>query len=259
MKKYSDVTYDFSGKVALITGATSGIFQAVAKGYGAAGAAVALTRNVNKDGAEETKSAIEKSGGTAKVYQCDVANVPQIVSTVKQVISDFGKIDVLITGAGNQYRSKAEEFPEDKWDSVMDVHCKGSYFMCREVGRHMIERGEGGKIINCSSLLAFSGGLTVPAYAAAKGAVTQFTKALCNEWAKYNINVNAIAPGYYLTRITQPLADDPVRNEGILSRLPVGKWGDCEDIVGSFLFLGSQASDYIHGTILTVDGGWMAR
>ena len=257
MKKYNGVTFDLTGKVAVITGAASGIFQGVAKGYGEAGADIAIA-DVNMKGAEETKKAIEEMGVTAKVYNCDVTKVPVIVETVAQIIKDFGKIDILVNGAGTLFRAKCEEYPEDKWDFVMNVH-KGSFFMCREVGRHMIERGEGGKIINTSSMLAWSGGYLVPSYAAGKAAVTQFTKSLCNEWAQYGINVNAIAPGYILTDITRPIHDDPNRNPSIMQRLPVGKWGEPDDLVGPFLFLGSGASDYIHGTIVPVDGGWLAR
>ncbi len=258
MKTFDGVTYDLSGRVAVITGGSSGIFQAVAKGYGEAGADVAIV-DVNMDGAGQTKKAIEEMGRKAEVYQCDVSKVPQIVETVEKIIGDFGKVDVLVNGAGVLFRSKSEEYPEDKWDFVLNVQAKGTFFMCREVGRHMIERGEGGKIVNCSSMLAWSGGYLVPSYAAAKAAITQFTKSLCNEWAPHNINVNAIAPGYILTEITRPIMEDPDRNKTILDRLPVGRWGDPEDLVGPFLFLGSGASDYIHGTILPVDGGWLAR
>ena len=258
MKKYKDVTYDFSGKVAVITGGSSGIFQEVAKGYGETGASVAII-DVNMKGAEETKKAIEEKGGTARVYNCDVSKVPVIVDTVARIVKDFGKIDVLVNGAGVLWRSKSEEYPEDKWDFVLDVQAKGTFFMCREVGRHMIESGEGGKIINTSSMLAWSGGYLVPSYAAAKAAIHQFTKSLCNEWAPHGINVNAIAPGYILTDITRPIHDDPKRNPTVLSRLPVGRWGNPTDLVGPFLFLGSEAADYIHGTILPVDGGWLAR
>lgn len=258
MKEFEDVSFNFSGKVAVITGASSGIFQEVAKGYGEAGAAVAIC-DVNMEGARETKRAIEQIGGTARVYNCDVSKVPVIVDTVARIIKDFGKIDILINGAGVLFRAKSEEYPEDKWDWVNNVQAKGTFFMCREVGRHMLERGEGGKIINCSSMLAWSGGYLVPAYAAAKAAITQFTKSLCNEWAAHGINVNAIAPGYILTEITRPIHDDPKRNPSILERLPVGRWGNPKDLIGPFLFLGSRASDYIHGTILPVDGGWLAR
>ena len=141
---------------------------------------------------------------------------------------------------------------------MLDVQAKGTFFMCREVGRHMLERGEG-KIVNTSSMLAYSGGFLVPAYAAAKSAIHMFTKSLCNEWSSRGINVNAIAPGYILTDMTRPIHDDPKRNPTIMDRLPVGRWGAPEDMVGPFLFLASGASDYVHGETLNVDGGWMAR
>ncbi len=258
MKSYKDVTFDFSGKVAVITGASSGIFQAVARGYAAAGAAVAIC-DVNMKGAAETLKMIEDAGGKGKVYSCDVSNVPVIVETVAQIIKDFGQIDVLINGAGVNYRCASVDLTEEKWDFVVDIQAKGTFFMCREVGRHMIERGKGGKIVNTSSMLAWSGGYIVPAYAAGKAAITQVTKALCNEWSPLGINVNAIAPGYILTQITQPMHDDPIRNKTVMDRLPVGRWGVPDDLVGPFLFLGSAAADYIHGSVLPVDGGWLAR
>ncbi len=258
MKSFKDGSFNFDGKVAVITGASSGIFQEVAQGYAEAGASVAIC-DINMAGSEETKQKIEDAGGVAKVYECDVSKVPVIVETVSRIIKDFGKIDVLINGAGVLFRSKCEVYPEDKWDFVMNVQVKGAFFMCREVGRHMIERGQGGKIINTSSMLAWSGGFNVPSYAAGKAGITQVTKALCNEWAQYGINVNAIAPGYILTQITKPIHDDPKRNATILDRLPVGRWGVPKDLVGPFLFLGSEASEYVHGTILPVDGGWLAR
>jgi 2-dehydro-3-deoxy-D-gluconate 5-dehydrogenase len=259
MKQYKDVTFDFSGKVVLITGAASGIFQSVAIAFGEAGAKVAMTNNRNTAGCEETKRRIEEAGGEAKIYKCNAAEVTQIETTVAAVLEDFGKVDIMINGAGVNFRAKSEEFPTDKWQFVMDVDCNAVFYFCREVGRSMIDRGEGGKIVNCSSLLAFNGGFTVPAYAAAKGAVTQFTKAICNEWASKKINVNAIAPGYVLTDMTQPLKDDPVRGPSISARIPAGHWGDPKDMVGICMFLSSEAADYIHGVTIPVDGGWMAR
>ena len=258
MKSFKDVTFNFSGKVAVITGASSGIFQAVARGYAEAGATVVIC-DVNMAGAEETRKMIEDAGGSAKIYNCDVSKVPVIVETVAQILKDFGKIDVLINGAGVNYRSPSVDLSEEKWDFVVDIQAKGTFFMCREVGRHMIERGQGGKIVNTSSMLAWSGGYIVPAYAAGKAAITQVTKALCNEWSSLGINVNAIAPGYILTQITKPMHDDPIRNRTVMDRLPVGRWGVPDDLVGPFLFLGSEAADYIHGSVLPVDGGWLAR
>lgn len=256
---YTNVSFDFKGKVALITGASTGIFAAVATAFGAAGAKLALTGHRNTAGVEAVKARVEASGGKVRIYSCDIANEQQIVETVAQVIADYGRIDILINGAGVIYRAKSEDHPTDKWRLVMDVDCNGPFFLCREVGRHMIECGGGGKIVNCSSLLAWSGGYTVPAYAAAKGAVSQFTKALCNEWASHGINVNAIAPGYVVTEMTQALRDDPVREPQISARIPAGRWAEPEDIAGLCLFLASDAADYIHGVTIPVDGGWMAR
>ena len=258
MKSYNGVTFDFAGKTVVVTGAGSGIFQAVATGFGEAGASVAVIGHRNMQGAEQTHRSILDLGGRAEVYSLDVTDVPAIERTVSQIIGDFGQIDILVNGAGVLVRGKSEEYPEDKWDLVVDVNCKGTFFMCREVGRHMISRG-GGKIVNCSSMLAWSGGLNVASYAAGKAGVHQLTKSLCNEWAQHGVNVNAVAPGYVLTEITRPLKDDPSRNPSIMARLPVGRWGEPEDMVGPFLFLASSAADYIHGTILPVDGGWLAR
>ncbi len=257
MKKYDAATFDFSGKVVLVTGAASGIFQGVAQGFGEAGADVAIV-DMNMAGAEETKKSIEAMGQKSEVYKCDVSNVPMVVETVEKIIKDFGKIDVLVNGAGVLFRAKCEEYPEEKWDFVLNVQAKGTFFMCREVGRHMLERGSG-KIVNCSSMLAWTGGYLVPSYAAAKAAITQFTKSLCNEWSSRGVNVNAIAPGYIITDITRPIHDDPERNATIMDRLPVGRWGEPADLVGPVLFLSSEASDYIHGAILPVDGGFLSR
>lgn len=259
MKQYKDVSYDFTGKVALFTGATSGVLQGVAVAFGEAGANVALTMNTNTTGANETKTAIEAAGSECRVYPCDIGQVSQIEQTVAAVLRDFGKIDILVNGAGVLVRTPSEEAAEDGWDYVLDVQAKGSFFMCREVGRHMLERGGGGRIINTSSMLAFSGGYLVASYAAAKGAVSQFTKALCNEWAGKGINVNAVAPGYVISRVTQPLFDDPVRGPQITARIPAGRWATSEDMAGPYLFLASEASEYLHGTILPADGGYLAR
>ena len=259
MKQYKDVSYDFTGKVALFTGATSGVLQQVAVAFGEAGAKVALTVNKNTAGANESIAAIEAAGSQARAYACDIANVTQIERTVAQVINDFGQIDILVNGAGVLVRTQSEDAAEDGWDYVMDVQAKGSFFMCKEVGRHMLQRGAGGKIINTSSMLAFSGGYLVASYAAAKGAVSQFTKALCNEWAGKGINVNAVAPGYVISRVTQTLFDDPVRGPQITARIPAGRWATSDDMAGPYLFLASEASEYLHGTILPADGGYLAR
>ena len=259
MKQFTNISFDFTGKTAIVTGASSGIFQSVAEGFGEAGARVAIIYSRNTKGAEVTKTAIEKSGSEARVYQCDVSKSTEVTDTVARIIEEMDGIDVLVNGAGVNVRSASEEYPEETWDYVMDVNCKGTFMMCRETGRFMLARGKGGKIVNCSSLLAWSGGLLVPAYAASKAGVHQLTMALCNEWSKHGINVNGVAPGYIETDITLPIKNDEVRNKTIMDRVPVGRWGVPDDIVGTVLFLASGASNFMHGVTLPVDGGWMAR
>lgn len=254
MKQYKDVTFDFTGKVAVVTGGSSGIFQGVARGLGQAGAKVAI---VDIADCSETIKMVEDGGSEAKAYTCNVADTSQIVATVKQIIADFGKIDILVNGAGILRRAKAEEIKEEEWQLVLDVQLNGTFFMCREVGRHMIERGEGGKIVNCSSMNAFFGGYTVASYSAAKAGITQMTKGLCNEWAVHGINVNAVAPGWFVTQITRPVFENPERGPGITKRIPAGHWGDPEEMAGPVLCLCSEAADYLHGVILPVDGGFL--
>ena len=174
------------------------------------------------------------------------------------MLSEWGRIDILVNNAGLTTRAPAVDYPEDDWDRVIELNLTALFRLCQRVGREMIERKHG-KIINIASLLSFSGGITVPAYAASKGGVAQVTKALANEWAKLGVNVNAIAPGYILTDLTRPLHEDPVRAPQILQRIPAGRWGNPEDLMGAIVFLASRASDYMHGHLLVVDGGWMAR
>jgi 2-deoxy-D-gluconate 3-dehydrogenase len=195
---------------------------------------------------------------TVKTYCYDFSNpsgIPELVDTIYQ---DFGTINILINNAGAQRRSDSVDFSEEDWDYVINVNQKSVFFMCREVGRRMVE-ARSGKIINMASLLSFQGGYRVPAYTASKGAVMQFSKSLANEWAKYNVNVNCIAPGYMATDMNTALFNDPVRSEQILVRIPAGRWGNPEDLVGAALFLVSPASDYVHGITIPVDGGWLGR
>jgi len=177
---------------------------------------------------------------------------------LNRVSAEFGPVDILINNAGTTKRHPAENFPDADWFKVIDTNLNAVFRLCREVGREMIKR-RSGKIINMASLLSFQGGITVPAYAASKGAVMQLTKALANEWAGYNIQVNAIAPGYFISDMTRPLIEDDLRNKQISERIPAGRWGNPEDLKGTAVFLASAASDYINGHILTVDGGWLAR
>ena len=177
---------------------------------------------------------------------------------VADATAALGRIDILVNNAGIIRRAPAESYPDDDWDDVIQVNLSSVFRLCRAAGAHMVERGYG-KIINVASLLAFQGGIRVPAYAAAKGGVAQLTKALANEWAGRGVNVNAIAPGYMRTDNTKPLFDDPVRNREITSRIPAGRWGEPADLAGAVVFLASPASDYVHGHVLVVDGGWMGR
>ncbi len=174
-------------------------------------------------------------------------------------IAAHGRLDILINNAGMVRRRPAVEHPDDDWDTVLEVNLSSIFRLCRAAGRHMIDRGQGGKIVNIASLLSFQGGITVPGYAAAKGGVMQLTKALANEWAAHRINVNAIAPGYMETDNTAPLRADAVRNRQITERIPAGRWGTPEDLAGAAIFLASPASDYVNGHVLVVDGGWMGR
>ena len=178
---------------------------------------------------------------------------------VEETINHFGRLDIVINNAGIIRRAPAVDFSDDDWAAVLEVNLTSVFRLCQFAGRHMIESGRGGKIVNIASLLSFQGGVTVPAYAAAKGGVAQLTKALANEWAKHRINVNAIAPGYMRTANTAALQADETRNRQILERIPAGRWGEPEDIAGAAVFLSSPASDYVNGHVLVVDGGWLGR
>jgi 2-deoxy-D-gluconate 3-dehydrogenase len=243
------------GKVAVVTGANRGIGKAIALAYAGEGASIAL---VCRGDADRTVKEIESGGGKCAVFRHDLANVKETENVVQAVVEKFGTIDILFNNAGTQIRHPSVEFPLDDWTRVLDVNCNAVFFLCQQAGKIMIEKGRG-KIINMASLLSFQGGITVPAYAASKGAVMQFTKSLSNEWAKLGVNVNCIAPGYIDTEMNTALIDDPVRSRQILERIPAGRWGKPEDITGAAIFLASAASDYINGIVLPVDGGWLGR
>jgi 2-deoxy-D-gluconate 3-dehydrogenase len=243
------------GKVAVVTGANRGIGKAIAVAYAHEGANVAL---VCRRDAEATVKEIESGGGKCAVFHYDLANVKEIENLVKDIAGKFGTIDILFNNAGTQIRHPSVEFPLEDWNRVLDINCSAVFFMCQQAGKIMIEKGSG-KIINMASLLSFQGGFTVPAYAASKGAVMQFTKSLSNEWAKLGVNVNCIAPGYIDTEMNTALMDDPTRSRQILERIPAGRWGKPEDITGAAIFLASAASNYVNGVVLPVDGGWLGR
>lgn len=247
--------FNLEGQVALVTGASRGLGQAMAIGLAKAGADIAI---VGRTAAADTLDAIAAQGRRARFYAHDLGDIDGIPALVAQVKADFGKIDILLNNAGVQSRHKAAEFPKKDWDFVIGVNMSAVFFLCQEVGKGMLAQGRG-KIINIASLLSFQGGLTVPAYAASKGAVAQFTKSLSNEWAGQGVNVNGIAPGYMDTEMNTALLADPTRSRQILERIPAGRWGKPEDMAGAAVYLASRASDYVNGTILTVDGGWMGR
>lgn len=250
-----NISFDLTGKVALVTGGSKGLGKAIAIGLAKSGADIAiLNRNIPDEVIEEIKSYGVKCRG----YEFDLREFNKYDELISSVVKDMGTIDILVNNAGVQKRHPSVEFPKEDWDFVTDINCDAVFFMCQKVGKIMIEKGYG-KIINLASLLSFQGGLTVPAYAAAKGAVIQFTKSLSNEWAKLGINVNCISPGYMATEMNTALINDETRNRQILERIPAGRWGKPEDIAGTAVFLASSASDYINGFTIAVDGGWLGR
>ena len=249
--------FDLTGRVALVTGASRGIGAAIAEALAAAGAEVAIHASEKLPTA--TESAIAKSGGRSRGFVADLSDRAAQDTLLPAVLASFGRLDILVNNAGICPRAPAADHPDEMWDLVLEVNLSSVFRLSRAAGRHMLERGAGGKIINVASLLSFQGGITVPSYAAAKGGVGQLTKALANEWASHGINVNAIAPGYIRTDTTAPLEANHARNRQILDRIPAGRWGEPQDVAGAAVFLASRAADYIHGHLLVVDGGWMGR
>lgn len=249
--------FSLSGKVALVTGSSSGLGQSMAIALAEAGADIAAHCHV-EGRADETVTAIEKLGRKAVSIAGDMSDKETPKRVVADVISAFGRIDILINNAGMIRRTPAVDFSEADWSTVIEVNLSSVFRTSQAAGRHMIAQG-GGKIVNIASLLSFQGGITVPAYTASKSGVAGLTKALANEWAKHNVNVNAIAPGYMTTNNTTALREDETRNRQILERIPAGRWGTPDDLAGTAVFLSSPASDYLQGHIVVVDGGWMAR
>lgn len=248
--------FGLEGKVAAITGATRGIGQSAAIALAEAGADIALLqRNPHQ---LEMKERIEGLGRTCEIIPCDLEDEQQVKDAVPAVISQFGKIDILINNAGIQRRSPSVDFSEQDWDDVIHINLKVVWILCQQAGRFMVHHKKG-KIINLASLLSVQGGITVPAYAASKGGVAQLTKALSNEWAQHNVNVNAIVPGYIATEMNTALINDNNRNAQILARIPAGRWGEPDDFKGTVVYLASDASNYVNGHLLAVDGGWLGR
>ncbi len=248
--------FRLEGLTALVTGAGTGIGAAIARALAEAGANVAC--HGNRHAPRDTAAEISQAGRRAVVLAGDLSQRGTPDELVAATVDQLGGLDILINNAGIIRRSPAVDFSDDDWAAVVDVNLTATFRLCRAAGRHMLARGRG-KIVNVASLLAFQGGITVPAYAASKGGVAQLTKALANEWAARGVNVNAIAPGYIRTDNTAALQADPVRNRQILERIPAGRWGEPADIGGAAVFLASRASDYVNGHVLVVDGGWMGR
>ena len=249
--------FRLDGRVALVTGASRGLGAAMAVALAEAGADVAL--HASKCPASATADAVAAHGRRTALLTADLGDRTAADGLVDGTLSALGRLDILVNNAGIIHRSDAVTHRDDDWDAVLEVNLTSVFRLCRSAGTHLIERGTGGKIVNIASLLAFQGGVRVPAYAAAKGGVAQLTKALANEWAPHGINVNAITPGYMRTDNTRALREDPERNRQITERIPAGRWGAPEDLAGAVVFLSSSASDYVHGHVLAVDGGWLAR
>jgi len=249
--------FKLDNKIAIVTGASRGLGKGMAIGLAEAGANLVLASISNTD---QTKQIIqEKTGKEVLQIHADMSKKKSLDKIIEQTIKKFGKIDILVNNAGIIRRAPLPEFSEKDWDDVIDVNQKHLFFLSQKVAKQMIKQGNGGKIINIASMLSFQGGIKVPSYTASKSAVMGLTRIMANELAQYNINVNAIAPGYMATDNTKPLQQDPVRNKAILERIPTGRWGTAEDLQGIVVFLASAASDYMQGYTVAVDGGWLSR
>lgn len=250
--------FSLAGKTALVTGSKRGIGKGMAIALAAAGAdIIGVSASLQPEGSDVEKE-VKALGRKFKGYTCDFSDRKALYEFIAQVKSDFPKIDILVNNAGTILRKPAAEHPDEMWDKVIEVNLNAQFILTREIGKDMVARGEG-KIVFTASLLTFQGGITVPGYAASKGAIGQLTMAFANEWAGKGVNVNAIAPGYIATDNTAALRADEVRSEQILTRIPAGRWGTPEDFAGPIVFLCSEAASYMHGSIMLVDGGWMGR
>jgi len=248
--------FNLAGKTALVTGANRGIGMYIAKALSEAGADIVGVSSSGKF--EDTRSIVKAAGRNFYGYKSDFSVRESVYAFIDNVKDDIPFTDILVNNAGTIMRKPAAEHPDEYWDRVMNINLNTQFILAREFGRDMVERGRG-KIVFIASLLSFQGGVFVPGYAASKGGIKQLTMALSNEWAGSGVNVNAIAPGYIATDNTKALRDDETRNKSILERIPVGRWGTPEDLMGAAVYLCSDASNYVNGTVLTVDGGWMGR
>lgn len=252
------INFRLDNKLALVTGCSRGIGMAVAVELAAAGADIIGVSNSMPDKGSDVANAVEATGRKFYPYSADFSNRESLYTFLNKVKSDHPKIDILINNAGHIMRKPVAEHPDEYWDAIIDINLNAQFVITREIGKRMVEQ-KSGKIVFTCSLLSFQGGVNVPGYAASKGAIASLLKAFANEWAQYGITVNGIAPGYIATDNTTQLRDDPERSAAILARIPANRWGTPADMAGAFVFLSSSASDYVNGTILTVDGGWMGR
>jgi len=251
-------SFDLKGKLAIVTGCKRGIGKAMAEGLAEAGAdIIGVSASLELQDSVVEKS-VQALGRKFYAYQCDFSNRDDLYTFITKVKEEHGVIDILFNNAGNILRKPAAEHPDEYWDEIIEINQNSQFILTREIGKEMVARGSG-KIVFTASLLSFQGGINVPGYAASKGAIASLTKAFANEWASKGVNVNAIAPGYIATDNTEALRNDTNRSASILDRIPAGRWGQPGDFKGPAVFLASAASDYVHGTILTVDGGWMGR
>jgi len=248
--------FKLDGKIAVVTGGSRGLGQGIALGLAQAGADVALVDVLDM---AESKAKIETLGRRCITITADLSKKECVDDIVKKTVDGLGGIDILFNNAGIIRRAPITEFTEKDWDDVMNINIRTLFFLSQAVAKQMIKQARGGKIVNTASMLSFQGGILVPSYTASKSAVMGLTKLLANELGAYNINVNAIAPGYMATDNTKALREDPARNKAILDRIPAGRWGTPDDLQGAAVFLASKASDYIQGYTIAVDGGWLAR
>ena len=248
--------FDLTGQVAMVTGANTGLGQAIAVGLAAAGADIVA---VGRSAPDDTAAQVQAVGRRLHAIAADLSTIAPVAQVVDDALAAAGRLDILVNNAGIIRRNDSIDFSEDDWDAVMDTNLKTAFFLSQAVARKWIAAGRGGKIIHIASMLSFQGGLRVPSYAASKSGLAGLTKAMANEWAGKGINVNALAPGYFVTNNTEGLRADEGRSRDILGRIPAGRWGEPADLSGAAVFLASRAADYMHGAIVPVDGGWLAR
>lgn len=252
------INFRVDNKLALVTGCSRGIGMAIAVALAEHGADIIGVSGSMPDKGSDVEKAVLATGRKFYPYNADFSNRDSLYSFLTAVTKAHPKIDVLINNAGSIMRKPAAEHPDEYWDAIIDINLNSQFIITREIGKQMLQN-KYGKIVFTASLLSFQGGINVPGYAASKGAIASLLKAFANEWAQHGITVNGVAPGYIATDNTSQLRADAQRNAAILSRIPAGRWGQPEDLTGAFVFLSSPASDYVNGTILTVDGGWMGR